>query len=513
MLLYARTAAPKARNTRSRAGCRFCKEMRKKCDECRPECSRCKEYGKDCIYDPVRPRRRYQTPATGSGVSPPLLGNGSSKDVWGMDMTSELFPGICQMVSSTAVNSPILDAPDPPAFSEWNKEPISFVSQTCPEPCLGFPPFCEFSTVAEERLLLAHFTCVLSELMTLSPGDTNPFQELILPLCLDNMALLNAVCALSTGHLEYQGIHSARASSHFHAVAVQHLVQMLADLNVARDEVLPVIMMLTYYEAMFNYFDVISALSLATAPLSPLPRRGMLVDPCLIEESRLNSVDALLGKAGSLWPTLHRLAQLLDLKKEFQAAKERKENAKAAVLREELRICTDAIQYSLENWEPCSETDQDGASEVLGDQSATHSALSYRHSSLVYLFRTIHNYPRSHYQVQSHVRASLEHCNDAVSAAGPMGALLWPLFVAACEAISVADRTLAEKAFLAVSKRQGMANVDRAWALTQQIWEASSGEVASRGMLASHHRSRGDGQCIREVAMASKDSGFGLILG
>ena len=113
-----------------------------------------------------------------------------------------MFPGICQMVSSTAVNSSILDAPDPPSFSEWNKEPISFVSQTCPEPCLGFPPFCEFSTVAEERLLLAHFSCVLSELMTLSPGDTNPFQELILPLCLDNMALLNAASGTNPRPLE-----------------------------------------------------------------------------------------------------------------------------------------------------------------------------------------------------------------------------------------------------------------------------------------------------------------------
>ncbi|RSL74360.1 hypothetical protein CEP51_011577 [Fusarium floridanum] len=328
-------------------------------------------------------------------------------------------PGICQVMSSMVVDSPIFDAADPPVFSEWNTEPISLVSQTCPEPCLGFPAFCDFSNLAEERLLLAHFDCVMYELLTPSPGDTNPFQELILPLFLENTALLNGV-------------------------------------------------------------------------------------------------DALLGMSAPLWPALHRIAQLLDLKMEFQAAKERKENSKAAVLREELRISADAIQYSLENWDPHLGVDLVDASEVLGGQSAIHSALSYRHSSLVYLFRTIHKYPGSHIQVQSHVRASLKHCNDALSAADPPGTLLWPLFVAACEAISVGDRILADKAFLTLSKRQDMGNVNKAWYLTQQIWgclDTSSGGMANSGMLPSYFWPEGDGQCIPEAAMATTDNSLGLIIG
>ncbi|RMJ06613.1 hypothetical protein CDV36_013805, partial [Fusarium kuroshium] len=363
------------------------------------------------------PRRRYKTRAATSGASPPQLGDGLANNVWGIALTPEICPTICQMMSSpVVVDSPILDAADPPVFSEWNTEPISLVSQTFPEPCLGYPAFCDFSNLAEERLLLAHFDCVMYELLTPSPGDTNPFQELILPLFLENTALLNGV-------------------------------------------------------------------------------------------------DGLLGTEAPLWPTLHRIAQLLDLKMEFQVAKERKENSKAAVLREELRISAEAIQYSLENWEPHSGI---GASEVLCGQSAIHSALSYRHSSLVYLFRTIHKYPRSHIKVQSHVRASLKHCNNAVSAADPPGTLLWPLFVASCEAISVADRILADKAFLALSKRQDMVNVTKAWYLAQQIWgclDTSSGEMANSGMLPSYFGPGGDGQCVPEGAMASSDSGFGFILG
>ncbi|RSL54319.1 hypothetical protein CEP54_009910 [Fusarium duplospermum] len=416
MLLYARTAPPKARNTRSRTGCRFCKEMRKKCDECRPRCFRCKEHGKDCVYDPIRPRRRYKTRAASSGVSPPLLGDGFARDVWGIKLTPGLFLDIHQMVSSTTMDSPILDTPDPPIFSEWNKEPISFVTQTCLEPSLDFPAFCNFSNMAEERLLLAHFDCIMYELLMPSPGDTNPFQELILPLFLENMALLNGV-------------------------------------------------------------------------------------------------DTPLGTAAPLWPTLYRLGELLDLKKELQAAEERKENTKVAVLCEELRISAQAIQSSLETWIPHSGADLSIQNGAYQDQSAIYSALSYLHSSLVYLFRTINNYPRSNHQVQSHVRASLKYCNEAVSAAGPLGAPLWPLFVAACETLNVVDRALANEAFQALSRRQGMSNVDRAWALTRQIWsclDTGSAEMANSGVFVSHLGPVGDAQGISEVVMASNDVAFAL---
>ena len=51
-----------------------------------------------------------------------------------------------------------------------------------------------------------------------------------------------------------------------------------------------------------------------------------------------------------------------------------------------------------------------------------------------------------------------------------MGALLWPLFVAACEAVSAEDRELAARAFAATKKRQGMMNIERAWDIVQEVW-------------------------------------------
>ena len=51
-----------------------------------------------------------------------------------------------------------------------------------------------------------------------------------------------------------------------------------------------------------------------------------------------------------------------------------------------------------------------------------------------------------------------------------MSALLWPLFVAACEAVTEEDRVLALEAFDGTERRQGMNNIMRAWEVVQEVW-------------------------------------------
>jgi hypothetical protein len=51
-----------------------------------------------------------------------------------------------------------------------------------------------------------------------------------------------------------------------------------------------------------------------------------------------------------------------------------------------------------------------------------------------------------------------------------MSALLWPLFVAACEATTAEDRLLAIDAFGGIERRQGMNNISRAWEVVQEVW-------------------------------------------
>lgn len=58
-----------------------------------------------------------------------------------------------------------------------------------------------------------------------------------------------------------------------------------------------------------------------------------------------------------------------------------------------------------------------------------------------------------------------------------MSALLWPLFVAACEAVSELDRELAMNAFCGTERRQGMNNIMRTWEVVREVWRrADEGE-------------------------------------
>jgi transcription factor-like protein len=252
---------------------------------------------------------------------------------------------------------------------------------------------------------------------------------------------------------------------------------------------------------------VITALSLGTAPLSTAPAAGCLLPfPPLgaLAASPLRNVDTLLGMATTLWPIIHRLSNLLPLKKELdKALQDNAMASKVAVLRTEFETTAEAIEVALKQWEPClppnCSLDTEDCTKVVvegsgdGDKAAAgkarihsivNNALAYRHSAFVYLYRTIYGHDRSHSLVQSHAHLSLMHCVATVSHAGPMGALLWPLFVAACEAVAADDRELTRKAFSAIDKRQGMMNIERSWDVVREVWrraDRSDGDAADMG--------------------------------
>lgn len=171
---------------------------------------------------------------------------------------------------------------------------------------------------------------------------------------------------------------------------------------------------------------------------------------------------------------------------------------KIAVLRTELQTTAEAIEGALGQWTPCLPpnfvSDNDDATKVIKREpqdgtdavaetgrihSILNNALAYRHSALVYLYRTIYGYSRSSPSVQTQAHIALTHCVATVAHAGPMGALLWPLFVAACEAVSQDDRELARRAFDAVEKRQGMVNIGRAREIVQEVWRRA--DIAEAG--------------------------------
>ncbi|KAM5343177.1 hypothetical protein ACJ41O_014143 [Fusarium nematophilum] len=654
MLLYTRLAPPKVPKKRSRAGCSYCKEKKKKCDEIRPSCARCQERGQECVYEPVRPRQRRKREAT---VCSPFDTNSSSgsdrathhpednglirewkeedQDGSADEDSLDEAPAITQAPISSASALPVkpalaspmdslfswspadlpivspIDSIDfqLPIFEDPNisvqhienneddveeiirRNPVSITIPTttyastysnayatrspslaliapvpAPSPRFEFcsPVFSEFSERTNRRALVDHFCNVLSHLIVFREERGNPFQQLVLPLCHESQAVTNAVYALASAHLEYRGVSNDEKSVYFHNKAIQGLARLIQKgAGVNRNELLAAIMLLVYYEVLvqqgrsnivdghlkgamtimshneaatdptgifleraFDFYDVIAALSFGTAPLGSAPGASYLAPFPPLDSggvtSPLNSVDTLLGMATSLWPIIHRLSNLLALKDQLDAAVTNGEVSKVAVLRTEFEISASAIETALEDWHPAlpensvlTQNPEELSSEQTAErsrlQSILNNALSYRHSAFVYLYRTIYSYPRNHPLVQRHAHISLTHCVGTVSNTGPMSALLWPLFVAACEATSLADRDLARQSFVAINRRQGMTNIERAWTIVQEVWRrADKAEMMQQQEEAMAMGIRSGGDLWRRV---SADMGVTIVFG
>ncbi|KAH6683658.1 fungal-specific transcription factor domain-containing protein [Plectosphaerella plurivora] len=64
MMLYAKPIQPKPVKSRSRAGCKYCRDKRKKCSEDKPRCARCIQFGVECVYEPIKKRKKRTTKFT-----------------------------------------------------------------------------------------------------------------------------------------------------------------------------------------------------------------------------------------------------------------------------------------------------------------------------------------------------------------------------------------------------------------------------------------------------------------
>ncbi|KAK4202556.1 fungal-specific transcription factor domain-containing protein [Triangularia verruculosa] len=586
MLLYTRLAPPKPPKRRSRGGCTFCKEKKKKCDEKRPTCSRCSEQGVECVYGTVKPRQRKRRESaphtTAAGTSSEnysatrrlselsYYSHNSGYLGWGVenrcqDLTRygeppsvvfnthfslgeyppidilDDFPNEDTHAPDTA-GSPEIDAPadeevcspsEPISPQAILKTPDLALVAPCPvvaSPLQEFhsPMFAEFTDRPNRRALIDHFCNVLSHLIVFREETGNPFQQLILPLTRKSWPVLNSMLALSCAHLEYRGIENSEKSLHFHNQAIQGVAQMIAQKEKAnRTEILAAIMLLVYYECLvqqsrsnivaghlrgaltimcstdelldpacvfleraFRFYDVITALSNNTSPISTTPSPGGLLPFSPIGAtpmSPLSNIDTLLGMSTTLWPIIHRLSGLSSLKSSLDTAiSSGSSPTKIAVLRTEFSSTAQAIEAALSRWQPqlpADFTPPPGNDDPESDPvcvtpkskssnipSIYHNALAYRHASLLYLYRTILRYPRDHNLVRKHTRLTLKNCVATVGHRGPMSALLWPLFVAACEAMEGGDRGLAREAFEKVERRQGMRNIGRAWEVVGEVW-------------------------------------------
>lgn len=126
-----------------------------------------------------------------------------------------------------------------------------------PSPRLEFhaPVYAEFSSRPNRRALVDHFCNVLSHLIVFREENGNPFQQLVLPLSHKSPAVMDAIYALASAHLEVRGVENGERSVWFHNQAIQGLARLIeqgGDVN--KNELLAAIMLLVYYEVVGRHF-------------------------------------------------------------------------------------------------------------------------------------------------------------------------------------------------------------------------------------------------------------------
>ena len=211
-----------------------------------------------------------------------------------------------------------------------------------------------------------------------------------------------------------------------------------------------------------------------------------------------SGIDAVFGLVGEIWPLIHRLTQLLELRNHLDdfvppsPAETAATSAARSARQMDLEASCVSVELALHRWVPKLASAVVGAARTAtvaaAEASSRHdsrmqSVLSHaeacRYAALVFLARTIQRQHRSSPRVQIPAKHGLQACLRVVVFGGPMFGLLWPLFHTACEATDDVDRNIARTVFRHLKNRQGMQNVVHAWEIVEEIWHRRNDSTAA----------------------------------
>ena len=196
------------------------------------------------------------------------------------------------------------------------------------------------------------------------------------------------------------------------------------------------------------------------------------------DRSAMASVDTLFGLFGDLWPLIHRLTTLVEVKRNLDKHETISggEDEKINNMRADFETNTSTIELALQQWIPKlppTVVTLDNSADDSRLQSIMNNAEAHKQASFVFLYRNLLSLPRLDQKVQTPTKQTLQACLRVVIFSGPMAALVWPLFTAACEAVEDVDRNVARTVFRHLETRQGMNNIVTAWEVCEEIWRRS----------------------------------------
>ena len=212
------------------------------------------------------------------------------------------------------------------------------------------------------------------------------------------------------------------------------------------------------------------------------------------DRSAMASVDTLFGLVADLWPIIHRLASLVDVKRNLDKQEMSSPNGddnKTNNMRSDFDTNTTSIELALQQWIPKippSVVTLENPADDSRLQSIMNNAEAHKQAAFVFLYRNLLSLPRSNQKVQTPTKQTLQACLRVVIFSGPMATLVWPLFTASCEAVEDVDRNVARTVFRHLETRQGMNNIVTAWEVCEEIWkrsDAGMGEVDWRDVAQS----------------------------
>lgn len=263
-----------------------------------------------------------------------------------------------------------------------------------------------------------------------------------------------------------------------------------------------------------------------------IPQRHDFVD-----RTAMASVDTLFGLLADLWPIIHRLASLAEVKRKLEKGGEQlainsssnnnnndnnnnnhnpntsSSQEKVNSMRTDFETKTSSIELALLQWIPkipASVIAIENQADESRLQSIINNAEAHKQAGFVYLYRTLLHQanPRPSPKVQTHVKQALQACLRVVIFSGPMAALVWPLFTAGCEAAEDVDRNVARTVFRHLETRQGMNNIVTAWEVCEEVWRRTDDAAATAAAAGG-----GVGQAEIDWRDVSDDMGREVIFG
>ncbi|KAF8460993.1 fungal-specific transcription factor domain-containing protein [Kalaharituber pfeilii] len=424
-----------SKGARSKTGCLTCRRRKKKCDETKPECNNCVKNSLFCEGYPEKVHWK-----SGKQKAEDHLYRSLSYDILGRS------------------GSPAMISADLPCLIDGVETP-------------------------EDRLLLDHFVYDVSRVLTLVNDETNPFQELILPMAVQHRGLMHSLLCLSGAHLARKNRDPKyKVAQHYHFGKAVH--SMTDERPIANDPAIAQMLIFCLRSICLGetdggyrpHMDAAKALLHQCQPHTPLGK--FLFEFFMYHDvaNSLTSLDrrpiqwmedwklpgfilqpeagALLGVLDGLFAYISKITLLRD------TVRERKKRKIHPTVDYEMLSTAVAIDSEIRIWVPPQHPN-------------THryvAAQLYRQSTWVYLYRTIQPSQPGH-KIKRAVEEGLQLLRMLPQDSATQSVLLMPLFILGCAAFEPSQRPEIQDRFKSLYEYSGLGNILAANEAVEKVWQ------------------------------------------